>query len=88
MAWAKATFPETGNSLYDAALLSDVLETYKEANALLEMRTGIRFLDTPDPAAFASRCYGATLFPHQLARVHARLNRGNRWAWLRWQRES
>ena len=66
VAWAKATFPETGSSLYNAELLADVLKRYKEADTLLEFRTGIRFLDTPDPAMFASRCQGETLQPHEL----------------------
>ena len=66
VAWAKATFPETGSSLYNAELLADVLKRYKEADTLLEFRTGIRFLDTPDPAVFASRCHGETLQAHEL----------------------
>ena len=83
VAWARATFPETGSSLYDVSLLADVIKTYKEANALLEKRTGIRFLDTPDPTAFASRCSGEKLLPHELDRVHARIKRADRWSLLR-----
>jgi hypothetical protein len=71
--WASKIFPDTGTSLYDAEILAIVNEAIGDSNALLEARTGIRFLDTPVPSTFAARCAGQSLHPKELALVHAQL---------------
>ncbi|MEY4352746.1 MAG: hypothetical protein RLZZ609_987 [Cyanobacteriota bacterium] len=71
--WATKMFPESGTSLYDAEILAIVNEAIGDSNALLEERTGIRFLDTPVPSKFAARCAGQSLHPEELALVQAQL---------------
>jgi hypothetical protein len=66
-------FPETGTSLYDAEILAIVNEAIGDSNALLEERTGIRFLDTPVPYRIAARFAGQSLHPKELALAHAQL---------------
>ena len=84
LAWATAAYPEAGRSLYDAELLSAVVERFREDNALLEQRAGIRLGDTPVPTAAADRLAGQALRPDDLVRIHARLHRG-RWPWPFWR---
>lgn len=71
--WATKMFPETGTSLYDSEILAIVNEAIGDSNALLEERTGIRFLDTPVPSKFAARCAGQSLHPEELALIQAQL---------------
>lgn len=77
--WATEMFPETGTSLYDPELLAIVGDTFAESNALLEVRTGLRFLDTPVASGFSARCAGQSLHPEQLAHVHAQLDKRGVW---------
>lgn len=85
--WATMMFPETKTSLYDVELLTIVCETFAESNALLEARTGLRFLDAPAVSEFSARCAGQSLHPQELALVHAQIARSRVWPWARrWRR--
>lgn len=84
LAWANAAFPEARRSLYRGDLLAAVVDRFQEGNSLLEMREGIRFVDTPVPSAAAGRLAGHTLDRDDADRVRSRIRAGRLWSWARW----